>query len=87
MWGDDHIVFNCKKCLPWNLGLELCVAQVEDQSFFYIEETIDNRMIGERSSTAMISMVQGSVDEKQIEQEFVNLLWKNVWRWSSIYIG
>jgi hypothetical protein len=34
---DDHVVFDCKKCLPWNFGPELCAAQVEDQSFFYIE--------------------------------------------------
>lgn len=85
--GDDHTVFYCKKCLPWNLGPELCAAQVEDQSFFYIEESIDTRMIRERSSTAVISVVQGTVGEKQIEQEFVNLVGKNIWRWTARSIG
>jgi hypothetical protein len=38
-------------------------------------------MINERSSSAIIKVVQGSVGEKQIEQEFVNMIGKNVWRW------
>lgn len=35
---DDHVLFDCMKCIPWNFGPELCAAQVEDQSFFFIEE-------------------------------------------------
>jgi hypothetical protein len=54
----------------------MCAIQVEDQSFFYIEEVIDTRMVRERTSTAVITMVQGSVGERQIEQEFVNLVGK-----------
>ncbi|KAL5675965.1 hypothetical protein ACJX0J_012096, partial [Zea mays] len=80
---DDHVVFDCKKCLPWNFGPDLCAAQVEDQSFFYIEEKVDNRMIKEKSSTAIITVVQGNVGEKQIELEFMSMLGKNLWRWSA----
>lgn len=54
---DDHVVFDCKKCLPWNFGLELCATQVEDQSFFYIDEKVDKRMIKEKSSTTIITVV------------------------------
>jgi hypothetical protein len=84
---DDHVVFDCKKCLPWNFGPELCATQVEDQSFFYIEEKVDNRMIKEKSSTAIITVVQGNVSEKQIELEFMNMLGKNLWRWSARSVG
>jgi hypothetical protein len=84
---DDHVVFDCKKCLPWNFGLELCAAQVEDQSFFYIKEKVDNRMIKEKSSTAIITVVQGKVGEKQIELEFMSMLGKNLWRWSARSMG
>lgn len=70
-----------KQCLPLNFGPELCTIKVEDQSFFFIDETIDNRIIKERSSYAIITVVQGSAGEKQTEQEFVNMIGKNVWRW------
>ncbi|PWZ08767.1 hypothetical protein Zm00014a_022650 [Zea mays] len=76
-----------QKCLPWNFGPELCAAQVEDQSFFYIEEKVDNRMIKEKSSTAIITVIQGNVGEKQIELEFMNMLGKNLWRWFARSVG
>lgn len=47
----DHSAYDCKKCLPWNCGLELCAAQVEDQSFFYIEECIGPPFAMEKAST------------------------------------
>jgi hypothetical protein len=37
---DDHVVYECKKCLPWNNAPELCAVQDEEQSFFYIEEKL-----------------------------------------------
>lgn len=37
----NHVTYECKGCVPWNTGPELCAAQVEDQSFFFIEESID----------------------------------------------
>jgi hypothetical protein len=39
------------------MGSELCATQVEDQSFFFIDESIDNRMIKEKSSTTVIYVV------------------------------
>jgi hypothetical protein len=59
----------------------LCVVKVEDQSFFYIEEIIENRMIKEKASMTIISVVQGAMGERKLEQEFMNMLGKNVWRW------
>lgn len=54
---DDHVIYQCKRCVPWNMGSELCATQVEDQSFFFIDESIDNRMIKEKSSTTVIYVV------------------------------
>lgn len=54
---------------------------MEDQSFFYIEECIDPRASLEKSSTAVISVVSGSVNAKQVELEFMNLIGINSWRW------
>jgi hypothetical protein len=35
------VTYNCRRGIPWNSGLELCAAQVEDCSFFFIEENIN----------------------------------------------
>jgi hypothetical protein len=40
----NHVTYDCKRCVPWNTDIELCSAQVEDQSFFFIEECIDPRV-------------------------------------------
>ena len=47
-----------------NTGLELYAAQVEDQSFFFIEELIDPRVSREKESIAVISIVQGHATGK-----------------------
>lgn len=62
----NHVAYNCKKCLSWNVGPELCATQVEDQSFFFIEENIDPKMAREKDSTATISIVEGYADGKDI---------------------
>lgn len=46
---------------------------------------VGNWMIKERSGTTDITVSRGSWG-KQIEQEFMNLLGKNVWRSSAIQI-
>lgn len=84
---DDHLLFDCNKRVPWNAGPELCATHVEDQSFFYINEKIDSKMIKEKPSTTIITVVQGEVDEKHIEMKFKNLLGKNVWRWPERAVG
>jgi hypothetical protein len=44
-------------------------------------------MIKEKASTTIVSVVQGLVGEKQIEQEFMNMVGKSVWRWSARKVG
>lgn len=84
---NNHSAFECKECLPWNFGPELCATQVEDQSFFHIEECIDSRVTQEKASTAVISVISGVVNAKQIEQEFMNLIGADTWRWKARQIG
>lgn len=40
-------------------------------------------MIKEKASMTIISVVQGAMGERKLEQEFMNMLGKNVWRWSA----
>lgn len=37
----NHSTLDCKREPLWNMGPELCAAQVPDQSFFHIDEHID----------------------------------------------
>jgi hypothetical protein len=82
-----HTIFYCKKCLPWNYGFELCATQVEDQSFFYIEECIDPHIAREKANTAVITVLSGAVNAKMIEVEFMNLIGTDSWRWIARPIG
>ena len=77
----NHNTYDCKRCLPWNYGPELCATQVEEQIFFFIEECIDPTVALEKPSTAVIKVVKGNANAKQIEFEFINLIGADTWRW------
>jgi len=77
------MAYDCKRCIPWNCGPELCATQVEDQSFFYFEENIDPRMAREKDCTAIISVLSGDASGKDIEKEFANLIGSSTWRWAA----
>lgn len=80
---NNHSTYECKRGPLWNDGPELCAAQVEDQSFFYIEEIKDQRAISEKASTAIITVLEGQATARQIEEEFKNTVSSKVWRWSA----
>ena len=61
---NNHTAYDCKRCVSWNTSPELCAAQVEDRSFFFIEELIDPRVSREKESIAVISIVQGHATRK-----------------------
>jgi hypothetical protein len=76
-----HTTYDCVNCLPWNFGPELCAAQVEGHSFFHIDEVINSKISRERASTAVLTVLFGTVSAKDIEHMFMNLLGANAWRW------
>ncbi|CAL4943271.1 unnamed protein product [Urochloa decumbens] len=77
----NRSTYDCRRSPTWNFGLELCAAQVEDQSFFFIDEHIDPRAFKEKSSTAIISVIEGNATAKHIEVEFQNTVDNIQWRW------
>lgn len=79
---NTHVTYDCINCLPWNYGPELCAAQVEGQGFFHIDEIIDPKVAREKASTAVISIISGSVSAKDIEHMFMNLLGSDAWCWT-----
>ena len=79
----NHNTLECKREPLWNMGPELCAAQVPDQSFFHIDEHIDLKTSKDRSSTAIITVVHGELTAKQIESEFRNIISHEYWKWSA----
>jgi hypothetical protein len=65
---NNHSTYECKRSVLWNTGPELCAAQVEEQSFFFIEECIDPKISKEKECIGVISIIQGHATGKQIEQ-------------------
>ncbi|CAL4952032.1 unnamed protein product [Urochloa decumbens] len=79
----NHNTYDCKREPLWNMGPELCAAQVIDQSFFYIDEHIDHKAARDKASTAIITVLKGEITARQIEAEFRNIVSSSVWKWSA----
>jgi hypothetical protein len=56
---------------------------VENQSFFYIEEKVDHKVLQEKSSIAIISVLSGQATARQIEEEFKHVVEGSNWRWTT----
>lgn len=84
---NNHTTYDYKRCVLWNTGPELCVAQVEDQSFFFIEENIDPRISREKECIGVINIIQGHATAKQVEQQFMFLVGSNSWKWNARQVG
>ena len=67
---NNHSSYESRREPLWNLGPELCTAQVPDQSFFFIDEHIDHKAAKEKASVALITVINGALTAKQIEMEF-----------------
>jgi hypothetical protein len=80
---NNHNSYECNRDPLWNFGPELCATQVPDQSFFFIDEHIDQRINREKASIAIITVTDGDLFAKQLEAEFKNILNDGTWRWNA----
>ena len=80
---NNHESYDCHREPLWNLGPELCAAQVPNQSFFYIDEHVDQKLKREKASTAIVTVINGVMSAKQIEGEFRRIVGADVWKWSA----
>lgn len=78
----NHSTYECRRCVLWNMGPKLCAAQVEDQSFFYIDECIDPR-VSKEECIGVINVLQGKATSKQIEQQFMMYMGSSSWKWNA----
>jgi hypothetical protein len=79
----NHNSYDYKREPLWNSGPELCAAQVPNQSFFYIEEHIDQKAQRERARTAIITVIEVELNAKQIDGVQKHIEWRPYWRWSA----
>lgn len=79
----NHKAFDCRREPSWSMGPELYAAQVHNQSFFYIDEHIDQRVIRHRASLAIITVIRGVLTAKELEMEFRSILNPDTWRWNA----
>ncbi|TVU44513.1 hypothetical protein EJB05_03957, partial [Eragrostis curvula] len=84
--GHGHTAENCRNRKYSDYVAPLCATQVEGQSFFCIPDCPSDINLKERSTTAIITEVSGSVNARQLEQEFKAIL-GNVWRWTARPVG
>jgi hypothetical protein len=84
---NNHIACDCHQCVPWNIGPKLCAAQVEDQSFFFIEECVDPRMAKYKENIGVISVLEGKATAKQIERQFMLIGGSSSWKWNARQVG
>ena len=84
---NNHTAYDCKRCGLWNTGPKLCATQVEDQSFFFIEECIGPRLAREKENIGVISILEGQATAKQIEQQFMTIASSSSWKWNSRQVG
>lgn len=84
---NNHTAYDCRRCVPWNVGPKLCAAEVDDQSFFFMEECIDPRMAKEKEIIGVISILEGQATAKQIEQQFMLIGGSSSWKWNTRQVG
>jgi hypothetical protein len=61
---------------------QLCARQVQGQTFFCIPYRPSLVNARERIDTAMVTVLNGEVTSKQIEDELTRLM-SEVWRWTT----
>jgi len=79
----NHTTLECRREPFWNVGPELCAAQVPNLSFFFIDENIDTKTSKEKACFAVITVVKGELSAKQIEAEFKSIVSNGQWKWSA----
>ena len=83
----NHTTLDCNREPFWNVGPELCAAQVHKQGFFFIDESIDPKASKDKASTAIITVVRGNLTAKMIENEFTRLVSSAHWKWTARQIA
>ena len=69
------------------LALNFVLLKSLIKGFFYIEEQVDQRMLREKASTAIISFINGTLSAKEIEAEFRRIVVSDVWKWNARQIA
>ncbi|KAM0878744.1 hypothetical protein ACQ4PT_034685 [Festuca glaucescens] len=81
-----HIAQICQTVLPWECVPSMCGFQAPGRGFFYMPDQSSSKLIKERATSVVITIIEGSATSREIEQSF-NIIFGDSWRCTARAIG
>uniref|UniRef100_A0ACD5W904 Uncharacterized protein n=1 Tax=Avena sativa TaxID=4498 RepID=A0ACD5W904_AVESA len=81
-----HVSHVCQAVLPWECIPQMCAFQSPSMGFFYIPDSSTSKKNKERSSSVVISVIEGQATARELEMEF-NIVFGDSWRCTARPIG
>jgi hypothetical protein len=81
-----HITQICQTILPWECTPSMCGFQAPGRGFFYMPDLSSSKLIKERATSVVITIIEGNATGREIEQSF-NLIFGDSWRCTARAIG
>uniref|UniRef100_A0ACD5TS97 Uncharacterized protein n=1 Tax=Avena sativa TaxID=4498 RepID=A0ACD5TS97_AVESA len=81
-----HVSHVCQAVLPWECITQMCAFQSPSMGFFYIPDSSTSKQNKERSSSVVISVIEGQATARELEMEF-NIVFGDSWRCTARPIG
>ncbi|KAM0916657.1 hypothetical protein ACQ4PT_010013 [Festuca glaucescens] len=81
-----HIAQICQIILPWECAPSMCGFQAPGRGFFYMPDQSSSKLIKERATSVVITIIEGNATCREIEQSF-NIIFGDSWRCTARAIG
>ncbi|KAM0822800.1 hypothetical protein ACQ4PT_071276 [Festuca glaucescens] len=81
-----HISQICQTVLPWECVPSMCGFQAPGRGFFYMPDQSSSKLIKERATSVVITIIEGNATSREIEQSF-NIIFGDSWRCTARAIG
>jgi hypothetical protein len=81
-----HIAQICQTVLPWECVPSMCGFQAPGRGFFYMPDQSSSKLIKERATSVVITIIEGNATSREIEQSF-NMIFGDSWRCTARAIG
>ncbi|KAM0861550.1 hypothetical protein ACQ4PT_045822 [Festuca glaucescens] len=81
-----HIAQICQTILPWECAPSMCGFQAPGRGFFYMPDQSSSKLIKERATSVVITIIEGNATCREIEQSF-NIIFGDSWRCTARAIG
>ena len=65
-----HLASVCVAFLPWECIAPMCAFQAKGQGSFYIPDSCTAKQLKERSTSVVITVIEGEASVKELEEAF-----------------